>query len=48
MSPNGIKWLQIASNGYKMLKMALNISKCGQNSLPGHGLNPLVKENKAA
>ena len=42
LSLNDIKWLQIASNGFKGLLIALNISKYGPNSFPGHGVNPLV------
>ena len=38
MSPNGTKWLQIASNGSKWL----NCYKNDPNSLPGHGLSPFV------
>jgi hypothetical protein len=41
MSPNGTKWFHITWSGSKWLEIALNISKDGPNSLPGHGLNPL-------
>ena len=39
MAPNGFK---LFWNGSKWLLIALNTSKYGPNSLPGHGLNPLV------